>query len=176
MATNIRYILKNDIASNWEDKNTRLLKGEPGYDLTNNRLKFGNGNTSWNDLPYLAPDVIDNLASDDTTAPLSAAQGKRLKEMIDNGGTEIINNLNSTATNAALSAAQGKVLRDLINSSGVDIVNNLSSTVATAALSAAQGKVLNDNKLAKNDIKEEVWTFTLDDDSTVTKRVALWNS
>ena len=112
MANTIRYILKNDIEANWTTKNPILAKGEPGYDITANRLKFGNATTPWNDLPYLAPDVVNNLTA---------------------GG-------------------------------------------ADKALSAEQGKLLNNNKLASSSVKKEMWTFTLEDDSTVTKEVTLWTS
>ncbi len=46
----------------------------------------GDGQTSWNDLPWLyanVPLVIDNLTSTATDAALSAAQGKELKTAVD---------------------------------------------------------------------------------------------
>ena len=112
MANSIVYQLKHDIEANWTTKNPILRNGEPGYDMTANRLKFGTGNTAWNDLPYLAPDVVNDLTT---------------------GG-------------------------------------------ADKALSAEQGKLLNNNKLNSNRVKDETWTFTLEDDSTVTKKVTVWTS
>lgn len=52
--------------------------------------------------------VINSLTSDSVTAALSAAQGKRLKEMIP----AIENRLDSEDEDAALSAAQGKTLNE----------------------------------------------------------------
>ncbi|MBR0096993.1 MAG: hypothetical protein IJP88_07415 [Synergistaceae bacterium] len=145
MATNIRYILKNDIASNWEDKNTLLLKGEPGYDRTNNRLKFGNGNTSWNDLPYLAPDVVDDLTTGGSDKVLSAEQGKKLKAMIENIDIP-------EATTYSLATQS---------------VNGLMSAVDKKKLDGvAEGA----NKV---NVSSETWTFTLSSGSTVTKKVAI---
>ena len=62
--------------------------------------------------PYLRPsDVVNNLNSTEIDKPLSAYQGKVLKDtMLDS--SDIINNLTSTATDKALSAAQGKELKD----------------------------------------------------------------
>ncbi len=61
MATSIRFQLRGDTAENWADKNPKLLKNEPGYDMTNNRLKLGNGIDSWNDLPYLKTDSSSKM-------------------------------------------------------------------------------------------------------------------
>ena len=58
----------------------------------------------------------------------------------------------------------------------VEVINNLTSTSVTAALSANQGRVLNskiNNKLDATAVNSESWTFTLEDNSTVTKKVML---
>ena len=56
MANTIHFQLRGDTAANWESKNPVLLRNEPGYDITNNRLKMGNGSSAWKDLPYTQPD------------------------------------------------------------------------------------------------------------------------
>ena len=56
-------------------------------------------------------DVVDNLTSTDVDKPLSANQGKALKDSQVSVG-DIVNNLTSTATDRPLSAAQGKILQD----------------------------------------------------------------
>lgn len=54
---------------------------------------------------------INNLTSTSTTAPLSAAQGKELKRLIDSKpNTPVVDSLTSTSTTSALSANQGKIL------------------------------------------------------------------
>lgn len=50
MATQIK--LRRDTAANWASSNPVLAQGEPGYDLTHNRLKIGNGTTPWNSLDW----------------------------------------------------------------------------------------------------------------------------
>ena len=60
--------------------------------------------------------------------------------------------------------------------SSIAIINNLTSTRTDAALSAYQGKVLNDkinDKLDSSSVNYENWTFTLENGTTVTKRVML---
>ena len=97
MATVHRYVLRGDNAEAWDDKNPVLLKNELGYDQTNRRIKFGDGKTVWDKLPYVRPDVIDDLVTGGTDDALSAEQGKNLKgsltrleqtiqEIVENGG------------------------------------------------------------------------------------------
>ena len=124
MANTIHFQLRGDTAANWESKNPVLLKNEPGYDTTNNRLKMGDGSSAWKDLPFLAPEVVDDLIT---------------------GGS-----------NNVLSAEQGKILKVLIDSKA--------------------DKTDMKNKLNKSELTNEVWKFTLEDESTVNKKVALWNS
>jgi hypothetical protein len=44
--------LRRDTAANWQSSNPTLAQGEVGIDLTNNKIKIGNGTTAWNGLPY----------------------------------------------------------------------------------------------------------------------------
>ena len=43
----------------WLAKNPILADGEPGLDTTTRQLKFGDGFTRWNDLPYSGESVED---------------------------------------------------------------------------------------------------------------------
>lgn len=43
----------------WESANTLLLLGEPGWDQDLLRMKIGDGETPWNDLPWASLDPID---------------------------------------------------------------------------------------------------------------------
>ena len=62
-------------------------------------------------------DIVDNLTSIDTNKPLSANQGKVLKDLVDAkvNTADIIDNLSSTDTNKPLSANQGNVLKTSID-------------------------------------------------------------
>ena len=57
----------------------------------------------------------------------------------------------------------------------IEIINNTASNRADAALSARIGYVLEHSKLPKGALSEGNWIFTLEDGSTVTRKVALLN-
>ena len=48
--------LKRGKASSWSALNFILNHGEPGFEIDTGKLKIGNGETPWNDLPYLGED------------------------------------------------------------------------------------------------------------------------
>jgi len=45
--------LRRDTAANWVSIDPILSLGEPGYDTTNNKIKIGNGTSTWTVLSYL---------------------------------------------------------------------------------------------------------------------------
>ena len=112
--------------------------------------------------PLTQADVVDNLTSTSTTAPLSAKQGKELKTLVDGKQdvlinpltqSDVVDNLTSTSTVLPLSAKQGKELKTLVDGkqdtltnplTQSDVVDNLTSTSQTLPLSAAMGKSLYD--------------------------------
>lgn len=44
--------LRRDTAANWTANNPVLAQGEPGVETDTHQVKYGNGTTHWNDLPY----------------------------------------------------------------------------------------------------------------------------
>ena len=58
---NTRIVLRNDTATNWNLHNPTLLAGEAGYEVDTQKLKFGDGTTAWNDLPYFG-EAAESLA------------------------------------------------------------------------------------------------------------------
>ena len=57
MATTI--LLKRANSLTWQQANPVLLMGEPGYEKDTGRLKIGDGQTAWNDLPYVASQPLE---------------------------------------------------------------------------------------------------------------------
>jgi len=55
--------LRRDTSANWATANTVLALGEPGLDTTINGIKYSDGVTAWNDLPYagIVPTAVGNL-------------------------------------------------------------------------------------------------------------------
>lgn len=62
-----RIVTRNDTSANWQEKNPVLLKGEQGIATDLNKVKFGDGVTAWNDLPYsgLSADEVQALVPRD---------------------------------------------------------------------------------------------------------------
>lgn len=44
--------LRRDTAANWTSANPVLAQAEPGLEIDTNSIKYGNGVTAWNSLPY----------------------------------------------------------------------------------------------------------------------------
>ncbi|MEI8390120.1 MAG: hypothetical protein WCG23_09590 [bacterium] len=45
--------LRNETAATWTSSNPTLAQGEMGLETDTNRIKFGDGSTAWNSLPYV---------------------------------------------------------------------------------------------------------------------------
>lgn len=71
MATKI--LIRRDTAANWTANDPVLFQGEIGYDLTNKKLKIGDGSTSWNSLEYYQGDDATEVAYSNSTSGLSAS-------------------------------------------------------------------------------------------------------
>ena len=67
-----RIQLRRDTAAAWTAANPVLAQGEIGLDLTNNKIKIGNGSTAWNSLAYFddkEPGAFDGSYSSLTGKP-----------------------------------------------------------------------------------------------------------
>ena len=113
-------------------------------------------------------DVVNSLTLTSTTAPLSAAMGKKLNDE-KLAKTDVVNNLTTTDTSKALSAAQGKVLNDKFNGNKINI--NFSATSNSTDNATIKGYMGNIdgatlvNKLTYGanlvDSSSEDWVITL---------------
>lgn len=59
---NVRVQHKIDTSANWASANIVLLKGEIGLESDTGLVKFGNGVDTWNNLPYLMQDELQEIA------------------------------------------------------------------------------------------------------------------
>lgn len=59
-----RIQLRRDTESNWQTANPALRQGEVGVDLTNKRLKVGDGFTNWNSLDYIEEAGLEELRNE----------------------------------------------------------------------------------------------------------------
>ena len=92
---------KRGNATNWRKNNEPLADGQPGYDRSENKLKIGDGKTSWENLDYLVGELdVKRLLSAEsnanrlsiftygTKAPTSTTKGKIYLQQFD-GAAEV---------------------------------------------------------------------------------------
>ena len=67
------FQLRRGYEAVWKKNNPVLVCGEPGFVIDRNRLKIGDGETAWNDLPYFGgesikieeiTETVENLTND----------------------------------------------------------------------------------------------------------------
>ncbi len=59
--TNMRIVIRRDTSTNWNNVGASvvLLAGEQGYETNTGKMKVGNGEDVWNDLPYYTGGITD---------------------------------------------------------------------------------------------------------------------
>jgi len=110
MATQIK--LRRDTYQNWYDNNPILAEGEPGYDLTNKKLKIGDGVALWRALPYFDDQVTNfsavsaNIVPDtDNTRDLGAPD-KQWRHVYTAGGSIYLDDIKLSNVNGKFIATK----------------------------------------------------------------------
>ena len=89
----------------WADINPILADGEPGYELDTHRLKIGDGEKSWNELPYIGgssteiPELQEYVTKEELESLVKAyipSSEKENQVKVLSDGTMEINSLNIT--------------------------------------------------------------------------------
>jgi hypothetical protein len=109
MTTRIK--LRRDDTTNWEALNPVLALGEPGFDLTENKIKIGDGVSAWMDLAYIE-------------------SGLPIASNIALGGIKVGNNLTITG-DGTLNAEDGNYTLPIASNivlGGIKVGNNLTIT------------------------------------------------
>ena len=65
MATRIQ--IRRDTSTNWENNNPVLALGEPGLETDTLIVKYGDGSSAWNSLPYANIDSLSDFTTSDLT-------------------------------------------------------------------------------------------------------------
>lgn len=112
--------LRRDTAANWASANPVLAEGEPGLDLDNQILKFGNGSDDWATLPGFSVDV--SLTDEDilltstytgnlntATPPTTVAEALELIDGFTLGGdvSDLMDKIKTVETVAPAGTATG---------------------------------------------------------------------
>jgi len=145
-----RIQLRRDTADNWNRVNPILDDGEPGLDLTTNKIKYGDGNTAWRDLAYAS----------------GSGSGDRLTKdsynlILDGSGSLTL------PTEGHIGPTKGGTMLDGGNGYNASLTSFYSSGLYSSCVTANPGGTL--NITAYNDggpDPAKIWTF--DNDGALT--------
>lgn len=90
----VRFQLRRDTAASWSSVNPILGPGEPALETDTLLVKYGDGSSDWNDLPYSAldlPAVLEAYAGGDVPSAFTLS---------------IVDSANAAAWRSALGAQQ----------------------------------------------------------------------
>jgi hypothetical protein len=152
------FRLKRGLAAKWQELNLVLDPGEPGFELDTYRLKIGDGQTAWNDLPYIGYNgtggdgdiIVDTVLSDTSLNPIANKPVKvaldRLESLIEHyefGDEFIITETNGIKTVSIDLEALASLLPqvDTDKFATKEEVRELVQTVSELAAALAQIKV-----------------------------------
>lgn len=131
MPVNTSITFRKGSSSQWNSTNPVLASGEPGYDLTNNILKIGDGVSNWNNLKNVAS--ISGLISASSgnfnslsVSGISVSTNNHIHGNISSSGTigNTSNLLLSTTTNGVITTIQNSFI---LGSSQISIGGTYSS-------------------------------------------------
>jgi hypothetical protein len=96
--------LRRDTSAAWATANTVLAQAEPGLDTTLNAIKYGDGTTAWNNLPYsgVVPTQLGNLIPEIGNAYTLGNVTNPWKSLYVSGNTIYIGNVQLTTTGNTL--------------------------------------------------------------------------
>ena len=139
MATRIQ--LRRDISTNWISNNPILAEGEIGIEIDTNKLKIGNGISTWNILNYYesALDKHSQLTLNDGTNPHGTTKSDvGLGDVPNLNTTEAVNKAHEHTNFSVLNATEESFTTALknaynnavswITTNGTNLINHLSNT------------------------------------------------
>jgi hypothetical protein len=128
MVKNAKIILRNDTSLNWasEEDNILLQRGEPAIEFDENniaKLKIGDGQRTWNELPYLITESGNTEGGGEVVIP------DNIQEQM-NALTELVNSFDTRIQNAESSANAAVLASEEIRG----IVDQLLADVAASSM------------------------------------------
>jgi hypothetical protein len=170
-----RIQLRRDTQANWERVNPILEDGEPGLDITQNKIKYGDGSSTWTELAYASGEstggtgntlvngeYVVSLGADGTvTLPQG---GKLLESTYFDADSIIIKPGSGTSTQyleIAPTAVDGNHIH-LMAGSGTELF--LGDDFHYVKLANTGGVVINSNDGSGNTAQ---WTFGTDGNLTI---------
>lgn len=151
------FKLKRASAARWQELNPVLVAGEPGFELDAYRLKIGDGETAWNDLPYIGREggggsgsgdiIVDTVLSNTSLNPIA---NKTVKAALDSLEALIEKNTYNFGNGLKVTEVDGiktiEVDESILNIDTSDLatkeeVRELAQTVSELAKAVAAFKV-----------------------------------
>ena len=144
MATTIKttFQLRRGNAEVWAKNNPVLAAGEPAFELDTGKLKIGNGNDAYNNLPYLSSDDVAVLLEDKVSKAgdtMTGMLGVNLSAYPGSGG--IVFGVNAPSEPAALEPS-------ITGESGVD------NTITLLAKNVSISHLTGDDEVARVEFNE----------------------
>lgn len=176
----VKIQVRRGTSEEWSSINPVLLEGEQGLETDSNKIKIGNGNLSWNDLPYLSTYTSSSAvfsSSVSWTGILDKPNliiGISLSGNTIGSGSVILNNFTNsevsinTKTNFAESASS--INSSLITGTSLpsSIVNsNLTNTGILNNLTVSGSVNFNENMLVIDSINNRVGIGTPNPNTTL---------
>lgn len=144
--------LRRDTAANWTSVNPVLAEGELGIDLTNNKVKIGNGSSTWSALSYAfdTPTEVTTKANNaqsgaettasgyvSTHAALTQTHGVTSGEIVGTGKTQTLTNKTIDGNSNTLTVLNGQTTATDANTASAivarDASGNFSANLVTVA-------------------------------------------
>lgn len=101
----------------WQDTKTKLASGQPGYDKDKHKIKIGDGETLWKDLPYASGISAKEVLDSEESAKSRSKQDDEDKTLITYGTDTPDNN---TVGQLYLQQYDADPEADYVISSGID--------------------------------------------------------
>lgn len=170
----IRMIQRQDTETNWSIANPILEAGEFGYDITNKKIKLGDGVSTWNTLPYFNDELLvswDNITEKPTigNGTITIQQNgiqKGIFNVNQTGNTTI--NLESGSTNPPIISWGDITGKPQIGSGTIYFEDNNGNEIGKVPLNSTEDITIN---LPIDENTSETWTFTMADGSIIEKQV-----
>lgn len=158
MADVVTIKLKRGLNEAWERVNPVLKQGEPGFVIDTNRLKVGDGQTAWKDLPYVgaqsyvARDSYFNFPSigqnnmfyvDLSNSAVYIWLGTAYKKITaDAVSIEVDTELSETSNNPVANSAVTKAIKEVTYTFGEGFEVDEETNVVTATAAANSDEVV----------------------------------
>lgn len=132
MAINDLITFRKGTSTQWTTVNPVLATGEPGFDITNNIIKIGDGATSWNNLSSLSIDLDTSLVAG-TGISLSYDSANNNLSINITGNYASVNHVHNTSDITNFNSGVSGLLPTISNSGDNRVLTSTGSSIGINA-------------------------------------------